>query len=135
MSVYVDDLNRPARVGRISSRWSHLFADTHAELEDFARKLGLRPDWIQHAGTHREHYDLTASKRAQALQLGAQPISYLRDVPQLIASRRHAIEQQTVVSPHPLRDALMRRPGPRRPPHLEGPIWTQASRAGARLRA
>ena len=95
MSVYVDDLNRPARIGRISSRWSHLFADTHAELEDFARQLGLQPGWIQHAGTRREHYDLTAGKRAQALQLGAQPISYLRDVPQLIALRRGAVEQQS----------------------------------------
>lgn len=42
MTVYVDDMNRAGRVGRISSRWSHLYADTHAELEDFARQLGLR---------------------------------------------------------------------------------------------
>lgn len=37
-----------------------------------------------------EHYDLTAGRRAGALQLGAQPISYLRDVPQLLAQRRRA---------------------------------------------
>lgn len=42
MSVYVDMI-RAGRVGRINSRWSHLYADTHAELETFARQLGLRP--------------------------------------------------------------------------------------------
>lgn len=99
MSVYVDDLNRPSRVGRISSRWSHLFADTHDELEDFARQLGLQPGWIQHAGTHREHYDLTAGKRAQALHLGAQPISYLRDVPVLLERRRRARRSSSVTRP------------------------------------
>ena len=99
MSVYVDDMNPAGRVGRISSRWSHLYADTHAELETFARQLGLRPSWIQHAGTHREHCDLTAGKRAQALQLGAQPISYLRDVSELIARRRRALEQLTATAP------------------------------------
>lgn len=106
MSVYVDDMNRAGRVGRISSRWSHLYADTHDELEAFARRLGLRPSWIQHAGNHREHYDLAAGKRAQALQLGAQPISYLRDVPELLARRRRVLEQQAAASPHPLRDPV-----------------------------
>lgn len=106
MSVYVDDMNRAGRVGRISSRWSHLYADTHDELEAFARRLGLRPSWIQHAGNHREHYDLTAGKRAQALQLGAQPISYLRDVPELLARRRRVLEQQAAASPTLFRDPV-----------------------------
>lgn len=62
MSVYVDDMRRPARVGRISGRWSHLMADSHDELEAFARRLDLRraiaegldnlEDWFE--GTPRE---------------------------------------------------------------------------------
>lgn len=93
MTVYVDDLRRPARVGRITARWSHLFADTSEELEAFARRLGLRSEWVQHSGTHREHFDLTDSKRALALRLGAQPLSYLRDVPGFLEARRNAATQ------------------------------------------
>lgn len=89
MTVYVDDMRRPARVGRIADRWSHLFADSHHELETFARRLGLQPGWVQRPGTHREHFDLTDSKRALALRLGAQPISYTLDVPSLLAARRN----------------------------------------------
>ncbi|MFE6508068.1 DUF4031 domain-containing protein [Nocardioides sp. NPDC057764] len=88
MTVYVDDMRSLARVGRVTGRWSHLFADTHDELERFARSLGLAPAWIQHPGTHREHYDLTEAKRAQAVRLGAHEISYLRDVPRLLENRK-----------------------------------------------
>jgi len=80
MAVHVDDMQLPADVdnnGRaVRGRWSHLFADTSAELEDFARKLGLSPRWIQHQGEPGEHYDVTEGKRQQALQLGARPITY-----------------------------------------------------------
>jgi hypothetical protein len=89
MSVYVDDMRRPARVGRLAARWSHLFADTRDELDAFAAELGLRPAWIQHPGTHREHYDLTDARRAAALRRGAIPITYPHGTAELIA-RRHA---------------------------------------------
>lgn len=76
MTVYVDNMLRRATVGRLSAQWSHLMADTHEELEAFARQLDLRPEWIQHQGTHREHYDVTKRVRAQALLLGAVSINY-----------------------------------------------------------
>jgi hypothetical protein len=41
------------------------------ELIVFARRLGLRPEWIQHAGTRRQHFDLVQAKRTLALRLGA----------------------------------------------------------------
>lgn len=41
------------------------------ELILFARRLGLNPAWIQHPGTADEHFDLTESKHARALTLGA----------------------------------------------------------------
>lgn len=79
MTVYIDDMQRPARVGRISARWSHLLADSSDELMTFARRLGLRPAWLQHPGTPREHFDVTETKRQQALALGAVPIRYGRE--------------------------------------------------------
>src|SRR5258708_25654701 len=75
MAVYVDDMNLRADVPGgdhvVRGRWSHLFADTEAELKAFARKIGLKPEWIQHEGTHRVHFDVTAGKREQAIAEGA----------------------------------------------------------------
>lgn len=79
MTVYVDDMRRLARVRNTTGRWSHLLADTHDELEAFARRLGLHPGWIQLAGTAREHYDITDLVRARARLLGAQPLRYGRE--------------------------------------------------------
>jgi hypothetical protein len=71
MTVYVDDMLLPATVGRTTSRWSHMFADTSEELIAFARKLRLSDAWIQYPGTYKEHYDLTETVRNKALRLGA----------------------------------------------------------------
>jgi len=91
MSVYVDDMYRAARVGGIRGRWSHLFADDSIELTTFAEELGLKPGWIQHAGTIREHYDLTASVRLAALRLGAVAIRYPHETGALIGARRAGV--------------------------------------------
>jgi hypothetical protein len=88
VTVYVDDMRRPAKVGRTWGRWSHLMADTSEELHQFAARLGLRREWVQHESTAREHYDVTDAKREQALSLGAVPISYPRGVGELLATRR-----------------------------------------------
>ena len=47
-----------------------MMADTHEELEAMARLLQLKPAWIQCEGTWKEHYDLTMTKRNEALKLG-----------------------------------------------------------------
>lgn len=88
MAVYVDDMRRHATVGRIRSRWSHLFADTTEELQAFASQLGLQRSWLQHPGTHREHYDVTDQKRAQALRLGAVPLVYPHGTGRYINARK-----------------------------------------------
>lgn len=89
MTVYVDDALIPARVGRWDSRWSHLIADTREELHAFAAKLGLNRRWFQDPcrpgkalvaepgsrAAENWHYDLTESKRRQAIALGAQPLT------------------------------------------------------------
>ena len=91
MTVYVDDMLRRAQVGRINSRWSHLFADSTEELLAFGARLGMRPEWLQKPGTRREHFDLTENKRAEALRLGAESITYPWGVAELF-ERRHAAE-------------------------------------------
>lgn len=88
MTVYVDDMFRPAQLQGRPAKWSHLFADTTEELLAFGRTLGLREEWLQHKGTHREHFDVTTEKRTQAIRLGAEAITYPRDVAGLIDRRR-----------------------------------------------
>ena len=73
MTVYVDDMRAPARVGRLQARWSHLMADSRAELIEFARRIGLRDSWIQNKPSG-VHYDVTDPKRFHAIRAGAVPI-------------------------------------------------------------
>jgi len=94
VTVYVDNMRRPARVGRLNARWSHLLADTPAELAEFAARMGLNPQWIQHAGTPREHYDLTDARRAEAIRLGAVEITYPHGIAEVIARKRQAAARQ-----------------------------------------
>lgn len=90
MTVYVDNLRMPARVGRIQANWSHLTADSTEELLAFAAKLGLRPSWIQNPGhVWKEHFDVTDTKRALAIKLGAREIT-MREASVLWAAKRQA---------------------------------------------
>lgn len=68
--VYVDDMKAFFR-GMIMS---HMFADTDAELMEFAGSLGLRKVW-----KHRDHFvfDVSQSMRARAIKAGAKPITQL----------------------------------------------------------
>lgn len=76
MTVYVDDMRKPVRLNRFVANWSHLYADTSEELAMFASKLGLKPAWLQYAGSWKEHYDVTDEKRQLAIKLGAVPVTY-----------------------------------------------------------
>ena len=71
MAVYVDGLHYPGH-GR---RWCHLVADSPEELDAMAELLGLRPEWKEHPGTPREHFDLPEPHRALAVANGAVPVS------------------------------------------------------------
>lgn len=53
----------------------HMMADTSEELHAFAARLGLKREWCQKEGTMIEHYDLTPTKRAAAVRLGAVEMS------------------------------------------------------------
>lgn len=102
MTVYVDDARIPATVGRLDSAWSHLFADTTEELHAFAQRLGLRRSWFQDPvktgkpkarpgsrASHNWHYDVTESKRRQAVALGAVEVSW-RQAAAIIDARYRA---------------------------------------------
>ncbi|HZO66243.1 MAG TPA: DUF4031 domain-containing protein [Kribbellaceae bacterium] len=95
MTVYIDNARIPARVGRITARWSHLTADTKEELHTFATRIGLKRSWFQDKpnpfggpGLHW-HYDVTDSKRAAAIAAGAHTID-LRQWQDIIRARRVA---------------------------------------------
>ena len=83
MTVYVDSLfestayhgdqaAQAAFVGRrTGNRWCHMITDgNEEELHQMAEKLGLKRKWFQ-----GDHYDLTPSKRALAVKLGAREVS------------------------------------------------------------
>lgn len=98
MAVYVDDMRMQATVGSVSGRWSHLTADTHDELAEFARVIGLRQSWIQYPGTYKEHFDLTEGMRQRALRNGAVPIT-LRQSAELLKAKRAKLAESSPAKP------------------------------------
>jgi hypothetical protein len=95
VTVYVDD----ARIPKGRSLWSHLTADTEAELHEFALRIGLVRRWFQHCKTKcgrtgepciHWHYDVVASKRHQAVRAGAVEID-LCEMGELMRRRREAL--------------------------------------------
>jgi hypothetical protein len=67
VSVYVDTMR--AAYGRMVM--CHMIADTRVELDAMADAIGVQRKWIQHEGTHLEHYDVCQSKREAAIRQGA----------------------------------------------------------------
>jgi hypothetical protein len=79
MTVYVDDCRQAARVGRVTAKWSHLTVGPDgdlAELHAFAAGMGLRRGWFQDKPWPRAHYDVTESRRQQAIAAGAVAITW-----------------------------------------------------------
>ena len=72
MAVYVDNMRAP--YGRMIM--CHMIADTTEELLAMADRIGVARKWLQHPGTSREHFDIALSKRALAVQAGAQEITW-----------------------------------------------------------
>ena len=97
MPVYIDDMCLPAEVENadhtVRGKWSHLFADTHEELMAAAKAIGLRPEWIQHAGEPGEHFDVVMSKRAKAVEYGAREVTW-HEAGEFVMNRRQAAKRQ-----------------------------------------
>jgi hypothetical protein len=69
--VYVDELRYyPKTVQIYGHYWCHMWADSLEELLEFAKKIGLKPHWLQKKGL-LIHFDLPPSRRDRALENGA----------------------------------------------------------------
>jgi hypothetical protein len=92
--VYVDELfdTQPKR-GWPYRRACHMTADTAEELHVFAASIGLQRAWAQHEGRMTLHYDLTPTKRTEALRRGATFVPAMEQARQQIATRREAQAQ------------------------------------------
>jgi len=73
VTVYLDDAQIPWQ----GKRWCHLYADSLPELEEFARRVDLKPEWLQHPDGKGglPHYDVTGSKLTACVQIGAQRVT------------------------------------------------------------
>lgn len=80
--VYVDDMYKypMGQFGRM--KMSHMIADTDAELHAMAAKIGVARRWYQ-----GDHYDISMSKRTEAVALGAKEIT-LRELSAMALARR-----------------------------------------------
>ena len=71
MAVYVGIKFVTVRSLAWPYKWaSHLFADSIAELHEFASRLGLKRVWFQDH-PRLPHYDVTSNKRTEAIHRGA----------------------------------------------------------------
>lgn len=89
MTIYVDQAIHPWR----GKKWCHLIADDLDELHNFAAKLGLKREWFQNHKI-QPHYDITASKRVEAIELGATSITtkeMAERVVKILESRRQEL--------------------------------------------
>lgn len=84
MGVYVDKAKNPFR----GMKTCHLVADTLDELHAFADKIGLKREWCQYS-VNLPHYDISQSKRREALRNGAKEISNIQLVDMMRAFRSH----------------------------------------------
>ena len=90
MTLYVDNVRTP--YGRMLL--SHMAADTPEELQRARIQLGLPLSAVHNAGTDREHIDLSAAKRREAINiLGAVPITP-RDMVRIRQKRRASTNQR-----------------------------------------
>lgn len=86
MAVYVDDFYK-TKIRYRGMKMSHLIADSHEELIQMVRAIGVSPKHIQHKDTHKEHFDVCFVKRQLAIQKGAVPISF-RQLGKIVVNRK-----------------------------------------------
>lgn len=82
MTVYIDKPQQwPGKLAARLGPSAHLITDgPSSELAAFAKRIGMRHQWLQNAGTYREHYDVFGERLARALSAGAVQIERSRFV-------------------------------------------------------
>lgn len=83
MTVYVDNAMIPYR----GMLMSHMISDTTEELRAMSQRIDVSWRWVQYAGTPKEHMDICASKRQQAIKAGAVEVTS-RAIAEMIRRRR-----------------------------------------------
>ena len=81
--LYVDSMKMP--FGRMLM--SHMIADTPEELAEAERTLGLPRGSVQYPCTWKEHLDVSQSKRAEAIAMGAAVIP-AKEIARMLITRR-----------------------------------------------
>lgn len=78
MTVYVDDMYLypmgEFKRGPRTYKMSHMIADTAEELHAMADRIGVARRWFQDKASG-PHYDITMTKRREAIAAGAVPIT------------------------------------------------------------
>ena len=87
MSAYVDPIRHyPGLAAHLPvQHWCHMTADTVEELHAMAAAIGM-PRRVFQDHAYRWHYDLTAPRRAMAVEMGALEISS-RDMIRIMRAR------------------------------------------------
>ncbi len=68
---YVDSAIHPWQ----GKYWAHLMTTgTDADLIAFGARIGLVATWIQHPDCETTHFDVTDTKRSEAIKAGAVPV-------------------------------------------------------------
>lgn len=86
------------RIGiRKGERMYHVLSDLVGpaggrELRTFVRGCGMRPEWVQYAGSYREHFDAPPHLAACLLQRGGR-LATNREVGLLLRAKRNAAAQ------------------------------------------
>lgn len=109
MTVYVDDFFAAKQIRTYRTAiWSHLTVgpyDDIDELHTFARQLGLSRSWFQGPPEHpwpRSHYDVTKTRRLEAIRAGAVAITWKQGGRQRIrAAEAWRAAAQTPTGPLP----------------------------------
>ncbi len=65
--------------------------DGATELRAFVGRYGMRPEWVQYAGTYREHFDAREDAGLQMIRHGARQATN-REIGELLAAKRRAVQ-------------------------------------------
>jgi len=117
MTVYVDDMKADFEPGHRPGRkyvMSHMIADTDEELHEMADRIGVARKWFQ-----GDHYDITQSKKRQAIWAGAVLITQ-RECATMSVNRRCGFPLGTPQTCFQIRDQRRAEQAKRRPPLCVG---------------